>query len=132
MLGNAIKICTKNINRSCKNSKFLKLAEISEIAQSLKLTASDCLNAEIIDYVIPEPDHGAHINPSKTAKLIKNLLANQLFEINKVHIKTLKSRRNKKYRNIGEYGNKFLETVRNESKIFQAGIKASLKALREN
>lgn len=130
MLENAI--YTPIIPEKGAKTEMKDMNKISEIAQSLKLTASDCLNAEIIDYVIPEPDHGAHINPSKTAKLIKNLLANQLFEINKVHIKTLKSRRNKKYRNIGEYGNKFLETVRNESKIFQAGIKASLKALREN
>ncbi|MBA31795.1 MAG: hypothetical protein CL748_04635 [Chloroflexi bacterium] len=130
MLENAI--YTPIIPEKGAKTEMKDMSKISEIAQSLKLTASDCLNAGIIDHVVSEPNNGAHINPSKTAKLIKSLLVNQLFEINKVHIKTLKNRRNKKYRNIGEYGSKFLETVKTESKIFQAGIKASLKALREN
>ena len=106
--------------------------KISEIAESLKLTASDCLSSGIIDKIIPEPNDAAHQNPTETAKLIKKILSNELFEINKIHINTLKNRRKKKYRNIGEFGSKFLQTVKHESKIFQAGIKASIKSLREN
>ncbi|MBC63964.1 MAG: hypothetical protein CL746_06605 [Chloroflexi bacterium] len=106
--------------------------KISEIAESLKLTASDCLDSGIIDKIISEPRDGAHSNPSETSKLLKITLSNELFAINKIHIKTLRNRRKKKYRNIGEFGSKFLQTVKTESKIFQAGIKASIKALREN
>ena len=47
--------------------------KISEIAESLKLTASDCLNSGIIDKIIPEPKDGAHQNPTETAKIIKTI-----------------------------------------------------------
>ena len=130
MLENAI--YTPIIPEKGAKTEMKDQSKISEIAESLKLTASDCLNSGIIDKVIPEPKGAAHQNPTETAKLIKKILSNELFEINKIHINTLKNRRRKKYRNIGEFGSKFLKTVKHESKIFQAGIKASIKSLREN
>ena len=43
-------------------------ARADEAAESLKLTAQDCLSLGIVDIVVPEPPGGSHLSPDEAAR----------------------------------------------------------------
>lgn len=74
-----------------------------EAAEALKMTASDLLNFNIIDEIVPEPVGGAHLDPEQTAKNIKDVLIKHLDELTKIPIDKLIPMRISKFRNMGVY-----------------------------
>jgi acetyl-CoA carboxylase alpha subunit len=102
----------------------------SEIARALKLTSVDCLQMGIVDDIIPEPAGGAHLAPEEAARLVKRTLMRELIDLRNVHRRTLVRRRQKKFRNMGEYGSRFRTAVRNELKAWRAALSAGMRALR--
>lgn len=75
-----------------------------EAAESMKITAKDLYQLEIIDEVIPEVLGGAHQDTENQAIMIKNNLSKQLKELSKLSFEELKEDRYKKYRQIGTFG----------------------------
>ena len=73
---------------------------IQKAAESLKITAQDCLRNNIIDLVVEEVVGGAHRNPIEQAHILKKEIMISLESLNLVSKETLKKRRNKKYLNI--------------------------------
>lgn len=74
-----------------------------DAASVLKITAQDLLKFGIIDMIIPEPLGGAHRDCQCTAENIKDVIMNQLKELDKVPVDELIKNRYNKFRKIGEF-----------------------------
>ena len=101
-----------------------------EVARALKLTSMDCRQMGIVDFIVSEPTEGAHASPDEAARLLKRTLMRELIDLRDVHRRTLVRRRQKKFRNIGEYGSRFRLALRSEMKVWQAALSAGVRALR--
>lgn len=74
-----------------------------EASDVMKITAQNLKEFNIIDGIIKEPYGGAHKNPSKMAKTIKEILIAELKNISKVDKESLVKIRYNKFRRMGEY-----------------------------
>ena len=107
-------------------------SKASEIARALKLTSVDCIEMEIVDDIVPEPEQGAHHSPDEAARLLKRALMRELSNLAGQNTKTLVRRRQKKFRKVGEYGNRFRSAIRRETKAWQVGLAAGVRAFRQS
>ncbi|MCI0874196.1 MAG: acetyl-CoA carboxylase carboxyl transferase subunit beta [Chloroflexi bacterium] len=103
----------------------------SEIARALKLTSVDCIEMGIVDDIVPEPEQGAHASPDEAARLLKRVLMRELSVLTGTNTKTLVRRRQKKFRKVGEYGSRFRLALRRETKAWQVGLAAGVRAFRQ-
>ena len=101
-----------------------------ELARALRVTSVDCLNMGIIDRIVPEPEGGAHNNPTEAARLLKVALMRELIDLKAIYPRTLVRRRQKKFRKMGEYGSRFRAALRRELRVWSTAVAASVKALR--
>ncbi len=101
-----------------------------DIARALKLTSADCMRMGIVDDVIAEPAEGAHASPDEAARLLKRSLMRELIEIRNTHRRTLVRRRQKKFRNFGEYGSRIRQAVRGELASWRAAMTAGVRVFR--
>ena len=104
----------------------------SDIARALKLTSVDCVEMEIVDEIVPEPELGAHGSPDEAARLLKRALMREMSALTGKNTKTLVRRRQKKFRKVGEYGNRYRTTLRRETKAWQVGLTAGVRAFRQS
>ncbi len=105
-------------------------SKASDIARALKLTSVDCVEMEIVDEIVPEPESGAHGSPDEAARLLKRSLMRVLSDVAGQNTKTLVRRRQKKFRKVGEYGSRFRTALRRETKAWQVGLAAGVRAFR--
>ena len=75
----------------------------SDAASALSLTANDLFKLDIVDKIIKEPTGGAHRDPEKAAKILKNEILSSIMELKNTDIETLIENRYKKFRKIGEF-----------------------------
>ena len=75
-----------------KDSKYAE-----EAASSMKITAQDLKELDIIDSIIAEPVGGAHRNPSETITNVGNALKTSLKQINSLDKNELFNQRKNKY-----------------------------------
>ena len=78
-----------------RSNNFTKKA-----AESLKLTAQDCLKNKIIDSIVEEVDGGAHRYPEDQASILKNQIINSINNLNNLSVETRRKKRNEKFLNI--------------------------------
>ena len=78
-----------------KSNEFIQKA-----AESLKLTAQDCLKFGIIDEIANEMHGGAHRYPSEQYKIIKNIILDSSKTLKEIPATNLLKNRNNKYLNI--------------------------------
>ncbi|HRZ13925.1 MAG TPA: acetyl-CoA carboxylase carboxyltransferase subunit alpha [Candidatus Omnitrophota bacterium] len=74
-----------------------------EAAEVLKLNANELLRLGIIDEVIPEPLGGAHRDPQRTARILRETVLKHLKELRDMSKEDLLAARYKKFRNIGVF-----------------------------
>ncbi|MCH7733710.1 MAG: acetyl-CoA carboxylase carboxyltransferase subunit alpha/beta [Chloroflexi bacterium] len=103
----------------------------AEMAKALKLTSVDCQKMGIVDIVVPEPEGGAHRSPDEAARLLRRALMQELINVSGVYSRTLVRRRQRKYRNVGEFGSRFRNAVRREMRTVQAAVSATVRAMRK-
>jgi acetyl-CoA carboxylase carboxyl transferase subunit alpha len=72
-------------------------------ADSLKMTAMDLFRLEVIDEIVREPLGGAHRNPDKTAKDLKEVIERHLKELEKMSQDELIRLRYEKFRKMGTF-----------------------------
>ncbi len=72
-------------------------------ADSLKLTAKDLLQLEVIDEVVQEPLGGAHRHPQQMAASLKEVIERHLKELEAMKMETLLKNRYDKFRRIGTF-----------------------------
>lgn len=83
--------------------------KVEEAADTLKLTAHDLLNLEVIDEIIPEPLGGAHHNIDEICNELKKALLKHLQELQKYNPSTIVLQRYKKFRKMGKFIEKDIE-----------------------
>jgi len=72
-----------------------------QAAEVLKLTASDLLQAGIVDEIIPECEGGAHRGPQETAANLQDALIRNLKLVSQLSPQELLKRRYQRYRRMG-------------------------------
>lgn len=81
-----------------KDSSLAKQA-----AESMKITAYDLKQLNVIDRVIPEPKGGAHRDLDQQAAYVNEVLDTSIKELSKYNTEEILERRWEKYKQIGEY-----------------------------
>ncbi len=72
-----------------------------EAARLLRMTAEDLLAFGVVDFVLPEPEGGAHVDPQQMALHLRRYLIHTLRKYRKIPAGRLVRRRNTRYRRIG-------------------------------
>ena len=73
---------------------------VQKAADSLKLTADECLKLKVIDKIIPEKHGGAHRHKNAQFQIVKKQINEKLIDLKKTPIEDLIKVRNEKYLNI--------------------------------
>ena len=84
----------------CSSILWKSTEFVQKAAESLKLTAQDCLKFGIIDEIAKEKPGGAHRYPLEQYELIKDLILNNSKTLKKIPADHLLKNRNIKYLNI--------------------------------
>jgi acetyl-CoA carboxylase carboxyl transferase subunit alpha len=87
----------------CASILFGNASKAKEAANSLKLTAEDLLNLNVIDKIIEEPLGGAHRFREETFKNVSNALSMALKEVTLTERKDLLKMRKEKFLKMGVY-----------------------------
>ena len=87
----------------CASILWRNSAKAPDAAETLKLTAKELLNLGIIDEIISEPLGGAHKDPEKTSKNLKDALKRNLEELSEIPKERLLKLRYEKFRKIGVF-----------------------------
>lgn len=74
-----------------------------EAAEVMKITSYDLKEFDMIDYVIKEPQGGAHKNPHEIAKEIEEQIINDLMKLKDVEKEQLVEVRYEKFRKMGNF-----------------------------
>ena len=111
--GGAIALATADIVMMLKNSIYSVISPegcasilwrdsqaVQKAADSLKLTADECLKLKVIDKIIPEKHGGAHRNKNEQFQTVKKQITEELIDLKKTPIEDLIKVRNEKYLNI--------------------------------
>ena len=111
--GGAIALATADIVMMLKNSIYSVISPegcasilwrdsqaVQKAADSLKLTADECLKLKVIDKIIPEKHGGAHRNKNEQFQIVKKEITEKLIDLKKIPIEDLIKVRNEKYLNI--------------------------------
>jgi acetyl-CoA carboxylase carboxyl transferase subunit alpha len=84
----------------CSSILWRSAEYVQEAAESLKLTAHDCLKLGIIDEIIKEISGGAHRFMNQQFEKVKDSILNNLKNLNQLSLEELTHKRNQKYLNI--------------------------------
>ncbi len=87
--------------KACAEILWKDTSKEIEAAELLKMTSKDLLQQGIVDYIIPEPNDGAHTDVHETALRIKTYLIKEIKLLKSIRTSKLVHQRQKKYRTIG-------------------------------
>ena len=104
-------------------------ARADEAAESLRLTAQDCLELGIADRVVPEPPGGAHTNPEDAARQLRRILLQELAELQGKSQGRRLRERYKKFRKMGEYSSHFRAAITREVNALQGFVATGVKRI---
>lgn len=80
---------------------YQEVARAGEVAERLRLTASDCLRLGVVDAIVPEPGEGAHTDHAETALLARRAILRALGQVRRTRSRRLLERRLSRYREMG-------------------------------
>ena len=103
-----------------------------EVVGSLRLTARDCMEMEIVDQVVPEPSQGAHRDHHEASRLLKRALLQNLADLQTVSKRKRLNTRTKKFRNMGEYSSRLKSTITREVNTLRGTILKRTKEIGDN
>ena len=114
--GGAIALATADIVLMLENSIYSVISPegcasilwrtteaVQKAAESLKLTASECLKLKIIDEIIPEKPGGAHRFKEEQYIILKEILISKVQKLLNLPIENIIAKRNEKFLNITNY-----------------------------
>lgn len=78
-------------------------SKVKEASHALKLTAQDLLKLGVIDYIVPEPLGASHIDPKRSAKVLKYFLRKCLRELISKSAQDILKDRIKKFESMGAF-----------------------------
>jgi acetyl-CoA carboxylase carboxyl transferase subunit alpha len=89
-----------------RDAKFAAFA-----AEAMKITAPDLLELGLIEQVVPEPLGGAHHNHGEMAATLKEVILEQLRELEGYSLDVLLEKRYQRYRTIGAFATAAVEAT---------------------
>ena len=84
----------------CASILWRNIEAVQKAAKSLKLTAEDCLELNIIDGIVKEMPGGAHRYPKEQFVTVKKIIIENLEELVKLPVEKIVADRNEKFLNI--------------------------------
>ncbi len=102
-----------------------------EVAESLKITAADCLKLGVIDAVVPEPEGGAHLGPDFAAALLRDALTEALSSLIDMSDEKLVRERYRKFRRMGQHNTYLRELVAHEANDLISRVSGTFDSLRD-
>jgi acetyl-CoA carboxylase carboxyl transferase subunit alpha len=78
-------------------------AKNREAAEAMRLTAKDLLKFEIVDEIVPEVNGGAHVDPTRQAEILGDVIERQLNEMTPLDGATLTRMRHDRFRRMGVF-----------------------------
>ncbi len=84
----------------CASILWRNTDAVQKAAKSLRLTAEDCLELNIIDEIVKEMPGGAHRYPNEQFLLVKKTIITNLEELVKLPVEKIVAKRNEKFLNI--------------------------------
>ncbi len=75
-----------------------------EAAEAMRLTAEDLKKFEIVDEIVPEVNGGAHVDPTRQAEILGDVIERQLDEMTPLDGATLVRMRHDRFRRMGVFG----------------------------
>ena len=108
---------------------YQDVSRAEDMADSMRLTARDCLELGIIDRVVPEPADGAHSDPDEAARLLERAIVRELAVLQAMPAKRRLRRRYEKYRSMGKYSSRVRATVTREFSAIRGAARAGLGRL---
>ncbi|HKO13803.1 MAG TPA: acetyl-CoA carboxylase carboxyltransferase subunit alpha [Acidobacteriaceae bacterium] len=88
---------------ACASIMWRDASKRAEAAVALKATADDVFGFGCVDDVVPEPDGGAHNDPSRAAELLAEKLRHHLSELQAMPAEERLRRRYDKFRNMAQF-----------------------------
>ncbi len=102
-----------------------------EVAESLKITAADCLRLGVIDRIVPEPDGGAHRDPNYASVLLLDSLTDALAELVDTSSERLVRDRYRKFRRMGQHNTYLRELMAQEATDLISRVTGTFDSLRD-
>lgn len=84
----------------CASILWRNTEAVQKAAESLKLTAEDCKELNIVDEIVKEMPGGAHRYPNEQFLLVKKTIIANLEELTKLPVEKIVAKRNEKFLNI--------------------------------
>ena len=88
---------------SCAAIIYRDAGKAEQAAMALRMTASDLLEFELIDGIVPEPPEGAHTDYDLAAENLRLTLRNALDELTRLSAPELIEQRYEKFRRMGNF-----------------------------
>ena len=88
---------------SCAAILWRDAKEAPKAAEALKLTAKDLLQLKVVDAIVPEPEGGAHKDPDRAIRNIKEALLKALEELKGLSSEALYEDRYRRFRSLGAF-----------------------------
>lgn len=88
---------------SCSSILWRSWDYKEQAAEALKLTAPDLLEQKIIDRIVPEPMGGAHRDHKEAARILKDILKEELTNLQKIKPEKLFENRIEKFGKMGTF-----------------------------
>ena len=88
---------------SCAAILWRDAKEAPKAAEALKLTAKDLLQRKVVDAIVPEPEGGAHKDPDRAIRNIKEALLKALEELKGLSPEALYEDRYRRFRSLGAF-----------------------------
>lgn len=87
----------------CASILYKDSSKNDQAARALKMHAEDLIGLKIIDFIIQEPEGGAHLSPEKTFESVKAYILEAFDSLKNIRADMLIDRRYKKFRNMGDF-----------------------------
>lgn len=110
---------------------FRDASRAPEVAESLKITAADCLRLGVVDDIVPEPEGGAHLDPSFAATLLLDSITDSLAELVDLSPERLVRDRYRKFRRMGQHNTYLRELVAQEANDLITRMAETFDSLRD-
>jgi acetyl-CoA carboxylase carboxyl transferase beta subunit/acetyl-CoA carboxylase carboxyl transferase alpha subunit len=98
-------------------------------ATALRLTAADCVRLGIVDGVIAEPVGGAHAAHEEASRELKQVILQELTDIQRETPRSLVNQRYRKLRKFGRYSNYFGERLRQQANSLGGAVRGRASAI---
>jgi len=87
----------------CSSILWRDATKAEKAATALKVTATDLVELDLIDGVVPEPEGGAHTDHEEAARMLSPILLAALNELSALPTKELLDRRYNRFRRMGQF-----------------------------